>query len=166
MDLMAEWLGGHCYETRYRPVPIEEHLVHDGKIYPAGTTSHLIKTATQLSKSGLTQGRPTPSRTIGPSHHREFRDTVLNSVVTLAHETASAGYGALVFAGSRGVCEADARWISRVMPPPHELDPALLDRRMDLLGELRSLNTGIDPVLEETVLYGVAFHRRFPYLSL
>lgn len=158
MDLMAEWLGGHCYETRYRPVPIEEHLVHEGKIYPASTTSHLIKTATQLSKPGLTQGAAKPSRTISPSHHREFRDTVLNSVVTLAHETASAGYGALVFAGSRGVCEADARWISRVMPPPHELDPALLDRRMDLLGELRSLNTGIDPVLEETVLYGVAFH--------
>ncbi|KAJ4262315.1 hypothetical protein NW757_000574 [Fusarium falciforme] len=26
MDLMAQWLDGHCYETRYRPVPIEEHL--------------------------------------------------------------------------------------------------------------------------------------------
>lgn len=72
------------------------------------------------------------------------------------------GYGSLVFAGSRGICESDARLISRVMPQPHELDSGTLDRRMDLLSELRSLSTGADPVLEETVLYGVAFHRGLP----
>lgn len=158
MDLMAQWLNGHCYETRYRPVPIEEHLVYNGNVYPAGSTRSLIKTAAQLNGTAQTQGRATPTRRIEPSSHKEFHDPVLNSVVTLAHETASAGYGALVFAGSRSVCEADARWISRVMPPPHELESVLLDKRMDLLGELRSLNTGIDPVLEETVLFGVAFH--------
>ncbi|KAH8737589.1 hypothetical protein BGZ61DRAFT_337197 [Ilyonectria robusta] len=159
MDLMAQWLNGHCYETRYRPVPIEEHLVYNGNVYPAGSTRSLIKTAAQLNGTAQTQGRATPTRRIEPSSHKEFYDPVLNSVVTLAHETASAGYGALVFAGSRSVCEADARWISRVMPSPHELDSVLVDKRMDLLGELRSLNTGIDPVLEETVLFGVAFHR-------
>lgn len=159
MDLMAQWLNGHCYETRYRPVPIEEHLVYNGNVYPAGSTRSLIKTAAQLNGTAQTQGRATPTRRIEPSSHKEFHDPVLNSVVTLAHETASAGYGALVFAGSRSVCEADARWISRVMPPPHELESVLVDKRMDLLGELRSLNTGIDPVLEETVLFGVAFHR-------
>ncbi|KAH7162747.1 P-loop containing nucleoside triphosphate hydrolase protein [Dactylonectria estremocensis] len=157
MDLMAQWLNGHCYETRYRPVPIEEHLVYNGNVYPAVSTHNLIKTATQLHGTS-TQGRVSPTRRIEPSTHKEFRDLVLNSVVTLAHETASAGYGALVFAGSRGVCEADARWISRVMPPPHEMDPALVEKRMDLLGELRSLHTGLDPVLGETVLFGVAFH--------
>ncbi|KAI5465910.1 hypothetical protein BGZ63DRAFT_348767 [Mariannaea sp. PMI_226] len=159
MDLMAKWLNGHCYETRYRPVPIKEHLVYEGNIYPAGTTSHLIKTATRLSNPAPTQGPVAPSRKIDTSIHRELQDTLLNSVVTLAHETAMAGYGALVFAGSRDACETDARWISRVMPSPYELEPAVLERRMDLLGDLRSLSTGMDPVLEETVLYGVAFHR-------
>ncbi|KAJ3522941.1 hypothetical protein NM208_g12651 [Fusarium decemcellulare] len=159
MDLMAQWLDGHCYETRYRPVPIEEHLVHDGNVYPAGSTSSLIKTAAQLnSRSAQTQSAARPIRRIEPSTHKELRDPVLNAVVTLACETATSGFGALVFAGSRGVCESDARWISRAMPPPTELNPELVDKRMDLLGELRSLNTGIDPVLEETVLYGVAFH--------
>ncbi|KAH7170636.1 hypothetical protein EDB81DRAFT_753132 [Dactylonectria macrodidyma] len=159
MDLMAQWLNGHCYETRYRPVPIEEHLVYNGNAYLAGSTRSLIKTATQLhGTSTSTQGQPSPIRRIEPSTHKEFRDPVLNSVVTLAHETASTGYGALVFAGSRGVCEADARWISRVMPPLHEMDPVLVEKRMDLLEELRSLNTGLDPVLGETVLFGVAFH--------
>ncbi|KAF9774907.1 hypothetical protein IL306_007040 [Fusarium sp. DS 682] len=161
MDMMAQWLDGHCYETRYRPVPIEEHLVYDGNIYPAGSTSSLIKTAAQLnSRSTQTQAQTRPIRRIEPSIHKELRDPVLNAVVTLAHETAVAGFGALVFAGSRGMCESDARWISRVMPQPHELKVDVVDRRMDLLGELRSLNTGVDPVLEETVLYGVAFHRK------
>ncbi|EMT63833.1 Helicase POLQ-like protein [Fusarium odoratissimum] len=159
MDMMARWLEGHCYETRYRPVPIEEHLVYDGNIYPAGSTSSLIKTATQLnSRSTQTQAQMRPIRRIEPSTHKELRDPVLNAVVTLAHETAFAGFGALVFAGSRGMCESDARWISRAMPQPHELKADVVDRRMDLLGELRSLNTGVDPVLEETILYGVAFH--------
>ncbi|KAF7559769.1 hypothetical protein G7046_g4365 [Stylonectria norvegica] len=160
MNLMAEWLGGHSYETRYRPVPIEEHLVYDGNIYPAGSTSSLIKTAAQLKTQGSTQGGAKPTRRVEASIHKELHDPVLNAVVTLAHETASSGYGALVFAGSRNACESDARWISRMMPPPHEQDISLADKRTDLLCELRSLSTGIDPVLEETVLYGVAFHRK------
>lgn len=158
---MAQWLGGHSYETRYRPVPIEEHLVYNGGVYPAGSTSSLIKTAAQLNGKGSTQEQTTPARRIEPSMHKEFGDPVLNAVVTLAHETASTGYGALIFAGSRGICESDARWISRVMPQPHELDIATVDKRTDLLGELRSLSTGVDPILEETVLCGVAFHRMF-----
>lgn len=169
MDMMARWLEGHCYETRYRPVPIEEHVVYDGNIYPAGSTSSLIKKAAQLnSRSTQTQAQMRPIRRIEPSTHKELRDPVLNAVVTLAHETAVAGFGALVFAGSRGMCESDARWISRAMPQPHELKADVVDRRMDLLGELRSLNTGVDPVLEETVLYGVAFHHvsRFSRLKL
>ena len=162
INLMAQWLDGHSYETRYRPVPIEEHLVYDGNIYPAGSTSSLLKTAAHLNKStSLKPGSLRPSRQINSSVHKEFRDPVLNAVVTLAYETASCGHGALVFAGSRSICESDARWISRVMPQPHELDPSIMDKRMDLLGELRSLSSGIDPVLEETVLFGVAFHRLY-----
>ncbi|KAJ4010897.1 hypothetical protein NW752_009025 [Fusarium irregulare] len=151
MELMAKWLDGHCYETRYRPVPIEEHLVYDGNIYPAGSTSSLIKTAAQLnSRTTQAQAQAKPIRRIEPSAHKELRDPVLNAVVTLACETAIAGFGALVFAGSRGMCESDARWISRAMPGPQDLRIETVDRRMDLLGELRSLNTGVDPVLEET----------------
>lgn len=157
---MAEWLGGHSYETRYRPVPIHEYLVFEGKVYPAASTSNLIKMATQLQSQKSTQCEVSPMKHIESSEHKEFRDPVLNAVVTLAHETASAGFGVLVFAGSRSQCEWDARWISRVMPQPHEIDPELLDKRMDFLGDLRSLSTGIDPVLEETVLLGVAFHRK------
>lgn len=161
MDLVAHWLGAHSYETKYRPVPIEEHLVHQGQVYSTGSTSGLIKTATQLNQGAPSQSRPAPVRQIQPSDHKEFSDPVLNAVVALACETAVRGFGALVFGSSRAMCESDARWISRVMPGPHELAQSLVDKRMDLLSSLRGLGTGMDPVLEETVLQGVAFHRKF-----
>ncbi|KAF4885254.1 DNA polymerase theta [Colletotrichum fructicola] len=156
INLLANWLGAHSYETRYRPVPIEEHLVYEGNIYPAATTSELLKTANELKTQQLENTRAI--RRIESSDHKELKDPVLNAVVSLASETARSGYGVLVFASSRPGCESDARWIARVMPASHELDPALVDKRIDLLAELRSLGTGIDPVLEETVPAGVAFH--------
>ena len=79
-------------------------------------------------------------------------------MVALANETARAGYGVLVFSGSRAACESDALLISRVMPPAPELDQTVLDRRMDLLGDLRSLSTGLDKGLEHTIPAGVGFH--------
>lgn len=159
MNLMAEWLDAHCYETRYRPVPIEEHLVYEGQIF-ASTSSHIsARTRGQLSSQDVIEGRSAPMRQIQTSKYKELNDAVLNAVVSLAHETASTGCGSLVFAGSRAICESDARWISRVMPQPHQLNSVVLDKRMDVLGDLRSLSTGVDPVLEETVLCGVAFHR-------
>ena len=97
-------------------------------------------------------------RTIEPSPHKELQDTVLNSVVALACETARAGYGALVFASSRAVCESDALLISRALPAPHELDPLVLEKRLDLLNDLRSLSIGLDATLEQTIPAGVAFH--------
>ncbi|KAL0781484.1 hypothetical protein CaCOL14_002819 [Colletotrichum acutatum] len=158
ISLLATWLGAHSYETRYRPVPIEEHLVYEGNVYPATTTSELLKTAKNLNTATQKTGSRA-TRRIEPSGHKEFQDPVLNAVVSLASETAKAGYGALVFASSRYGCEADARWIAKVMPTLDELDPGLVEKRGELMAELRSLGTGIDPVLEETVPMGVAFHQ-------
>ncbi|KAL6828360.1 P-loop containing nucleoside triphosphate hydrolase protein [Trichoderma camerunense] len=155
-NLVAKWLNAHSYETRYRPIPIEEHLVCEGKVYHIGTNGATAQR--QLKVEEISKAQIDPTRQIEESSHKEFRDPVLNAVVSLAYETALMGYGALVFAGSRGICESDARLISRVMPQPHEVDSKTMDKRMDLLSELRSLSTGADPVLEETVLSGVAFH--------
>ncbi|KAK3329642.1 P-loop containing nucleoside triphosphate hydrolase protein [Apodospora peruviana] len=164
INLLRDWLRGHSYETHYRPVPIEEHLVYDGKIYPSGTTASLLKTLTQLdSRTQPAAHRASVPvlqhlRSISPSEHKEFKDPVLNAVVSLANETARAGYGVLVFSSSRAGCESDAVLISRVLPSFHEADPIVQEKRLDLLGDLRSLSTGIDPKLEQTVPVGVAFH--------
>lgn len=82
----------------------------------------------------------------------------MNSVAALANETVRAGYGALVFSSSRAGCESDALLISRVLPSFAEALPSVRQKRLDLLGDLRSLSTGLDPRLEETIPVGVAFH--------
>jgi DNA polymerase theta len=163
IGLLKEWLQGHSYETHYRPVPIEEHLVYDGRIYAAGTTASLLKTITRLDSatSQPSQSRVQPVRVIESSAHKELKDPVRNAVIALANETVRAGYGVLVFSSSRAGCEADAVLISRVLPTFAEADPVIQEKRLDLLGDLRSLPTGLDPKLEQTIPSGVAFHRKF-----
>jgi len=161
IDLLKNWLQGHSYETHYRPIPIEEHLVYDGKIYPAGTTASLLKTVTQLDSR--TQAQPIQPalehlRIIKPSAHKELKDAVLNAVVALANETARAGFGVLVFSSSRAGAESDALLISRVLPAFSEASPTIQEKRLDLLNELRSIPTGLDANLEKTIPSGVAFH--------
>jgi len=159
INLLAKWLQGHSYETHYRPIPVEEHLVYEGNVYPAETTSSLVKTVTQLKgRSQAGEGHAHATRTVDPSVHVELGDTVRNSVVALAVETAKSDYGVLVFCGSRAMCERDALLVSRAMPGPEETDAAVLDRRRDLLGDLRSLTVGLDKTLEQTIPVGVAFH--------
>ena len=137
--------------------------MYDGRIYPASTTSQLLKTAGQLDGvPSASQRGPRPTRVIRPSTHRELRDPVANAVVALADETVRSGYGALVFASSRAGSEYDARLISRVVPAFSESDPAVQAKRVDLLEELRSLSTGLDETLEQTIPCGVGFHRVLP----
>ena len=82
-----------------------------------------------------------------------------NSMVALAVHTATAGFGALVFCGSRQACQLHASIISDAMPGSSDVDSVELSKRLDLLAELRSLPSGLDPVLETTLVKGVGFHR-------
>ncbi|TVY48952.1 DNA polymerase theta [Lachnellula occidentalis] len=141
--LLAQWLNGaRFYISRYRPVPIEEHLVFDNSVYQAATSSRFYKTATQLNAQTQlsSQVKPEPVRIIHPSQYKEFGDPLINAVVSLASETARAGYGALV------------------LPRPEEVDTTTMEKRLELLNDLRSTSTGLDATLEKTVLVGVAFH--------
>ncbi|EFW99536.1 DNA-directed DNA polymerase [Grosmannia clavigera kw1407] len=158
MDLLATWLRAYSYETRYRPIPIEEHLVYDGEIYVAEEANRRFLDALTIPDKKETAAPTQPLRIIQPSGHRELQDSVTNAVVSLANETARSGYGALVFSSSRAASESDALLISRVMPTPAEVDPAVSEARLDLVSTLRGLNTGLDSVLSQTVPVGVAFH--------
>ncbi|KAI0508367.1 P-loop containing nucleoside triphosphate hydrolase protein [Xylaria bambusicola] len=159
MELLSTWLNARIYKTSYRPIPVEEHLVHEGKIYSAQDTTTLKKSS-QLQQKSCNIADPSnqPIRTIRTSQHKELQDPVLNAVVALTNETVRSGYGVLVFCGSRQGCESDARVISKVLPQPNEVDSTILEKRSDLLGDLRSLSMGLDPNLAETIPAGVAFH--------
>jgi replicative superfamily II helicase len=165
VNVLAQWLdNGKFYISRYRPVPIEEHLVFDNAVYHASTANSFYKTATQLNAQTQSQNgnaikpKPDPCRTVQQSPCKELKNPLINAVVSLANETARAGYGALVFCSSRVGCERDAVLISQVLPRITEVDLKTMDRRRDLLNELRSTSTGLDHILEKTIPIGVAFH--------
>ncbi|TVY83423.1 DNA polymerase theta [Lachnellula suecica] len=154
-DLLAKWLGGaKFYISRYRPVPVEEHLVFDNAVYAASTSSRFYKTATQLNSGTQlsSQAPPVPSRIIQPSQFKEFSNHLINAVVSLANETARAGYGALAV--------KEMQLSSAKSYPAGQVDMVIMDRRLELLHDLRSTSTGLDTTLEKTVPVGVAFHRK------
>lgn len=142
------------------PVPIEEFLVYDRSIYPVSTSSAFFKTASQLNSTQALSG-VSPTRVIQPSDHPELRNAVLDAVVSLAIETAIAGYGALVFCSGRQGCQTTASVIGEAMPVETELEFKVLDRRKEVISELRSLPVGLDETLEKTITRGVAFHRTY-----
>ncbi|KAF7952833.1 hypothetical protein EAE96_006059 [Botrytis aclada] len=161
-ELLAKWLNNaKFYISNYRAVPVEEHLVFENAVYPASSSNRFYKTASQLNSQNSgnsTQALPDPHRRIQTSQHKELSNPLINSVVALANETARSGYGVLVFCSSRLGCERDALLISQVLPSMDAIDPLLINRRRDLLNDLRNTSSGLDQVLEKTVLMGVAFH--------
>ncbi|KAB8299282.1 hypothetical protein EYC80_001362 [Monilinia laxa] len=154
-NLLAKWLNNaKFYISNYRAVPVEEHLVFENAIYPASSSTTFYKTASQLNLqtgNNSTDSLPDPHRRIQTSQHKELSNPLLNSVVALANETARSGYGVLVFCSSRLGCERDAIVISQVLPPPDAVNPTLMNRRYDLLNDLRNTSSGLDHVLERTV---------------
>lgn len=161
---MATWLDdAKFYVSIYRPVPVEEHLVFDNTIYSASTSSAFYRTVTQSNPRTQCSphSSPEPLRLIKPSQIKELSNPVVNTVVSLANEIARMGYGALVFCSSRLGCEKDAVLISQVLPRPGEVDVAVLDKRIELVNDLRSTSTGLDYILERTIPVGVAFHRKW-----
>lgn len=166
IELLAQWLGAFSYQTRYRPVPIEEHLVYDGCIYSAeATMAQTVEGGGSFSASqeikDIKLPLTAPLRKILPAEHKSLHDPVTNAVVALANETSRAGYGALIFASSRAASESDALLVSRVLPAMlDELGPDIWEARLDLLGELQAVTAsgGLDTNLSQTILAGVGFH--------
>ncbi|KAI9773041.1 MAG: hypothetical protein M1835_006207 [Candelina submexicana] len=158
-ELLAKWLNAKFYESKYRPIPIEEYLVYDRAIYPASTSSTFLRTATQLNAS-LTNSKLSigPCRIVMKSEHTALNDSVSDAVVALASETVRAGYGALVFCSSRKGCENKASLISEVMPDCEEVHPDIVVSRKDAMLDLQHTAVGLDACLEKTIAKGVAYH--------
>lgn len=160
--MLAEWMNAAYFVSTYRPIPIDDYLVYENAIYPAATSRQLFQTISKLksmSNATLMECMP-PDRVIRPSTFRELANPMTNSTVALAIDTADAGHGALVFCGSRHMCQTQAAVISEAMPAPAE-NTDELSKRLDLLADLRSLPSGLDPVLEKTLVRGVGFHRKY-----
>ena len=150
-------MGAKYYVSRYRPIPIEEYLVYENSIYPTANAKDFFRTANQLSSPAVTQSAPPPCRSISTSVHRDLENPVLNAVVALALETATRGYGALVFCSSRQGTQSTAVLIAEAMPT-HDIPLDVLSRRMDVLASLQALPGEFEPALSRTIAQGVGFH--------
>ncbi|KAL2802272.1 hypothetical protein BJX63DRAFT_415500 [Aspergillus granulosus] len=159
-ELLAEWTNARYFISTYRPVPVDEHLVFENAIYPAATSRQLFQTISRLASApglSLSDAMP-PQRTIQASPFKELSNPMTNAMVALAMDTVTAGFGVLVFCGSRQACQIQATLISEAMPDPSTLDVDEINKRLDLLADLRGLPSGLDPALETTLIKGVGFH--------
>jgi replicative superfamily II helicase len=161
--LLADWLEAKFYISRYRPVPVEEHLVYDNSIYPTTSSKDFFRTASQLSGASTgsnavsTQKLIVAAARVEKSTHLELENPVLNAVVALAVETASKGFGSLVFCSSRLGAERIAALIAETMPS--ELDAHhKLEQRLELLAVLQTLPNGYEATFDKTIAAGVGFH--------
>lgn len=154
-EMLAQWMNAKFYISTYRPIPIDEYLVYENGIYPAATSRQLFQTASKLTAAASLHDTIPPHRIIEPSTFKQLSNSATNAMVALAVETAAAGFGSLVFCGSRNACHIHAATIGEAMPPAEAEE---LNKRLDLLAELRSLACGLDPALETTIIKGTGFH--------
>lgn len=159
--MLAEWMNAKFYISTYRPIPIDEYLVYENAIYPAATSRQLFQIASKLTTAASVTDTVPPHRVIEPSSLKQLSNSATNAMVALAVETAVAGFGVLVFCGSRQACQIQAATIGEAMPPA---EPDEMNKRLDLLAELRSLACGLDPVLENTIPRGTGFHSEYPVI--
>ncbi|EEP81819.1 conserved hypothetical protein [Uncinocarpus reesii 1704] len=157
-ELLAKWLHANYYISKYQPIPIQEFLVYKNLIYTSGSSKEFLRTVVSLEKSTEPQCESIAVKAIDISRYKELGNPITNAMVSLALETVTSGYGALVFCGSRQSCHSNALLISDAMPDETMLDSDVLEKRGDLIAGLRSLSCGLDPVFEKTIIKGVAFH--------
>ncbi|KAM4751261.1 DNA polymerase theta isoform 2-T2 [Anableps anableps] len=144
LSLLASWLGADLYQTDYRPVPLQEHLKVGCNIY-------------DKSLSVVRQFAPALNIKGDDDH-----------IVSLCYETVREGHSVLLFCPSKNWCEQLADTIARAffnlrhsglqgeaVPQPVCLDTEGL---VDVIAQLRRTPAGLDPILQRTVQWGVAFH--------
>jgi DNA polymerase theta len=157
-QLLATWLRAKFYIAKYRPIPVEEHLVYENSIYLTANAKEFFRTASQLTADdSIPTPRPRAHRKIAKSARSELQNPMTNSVIALAVETAVGGHGALVFCSSRAGTENMASLISDAMPTK-TIGHDVWDRRQDVLASLRALPGGFETTFAKTIPCGVGFH--------
>ncbi|XP_029353156.1 DNA polymerase theta [Echeneis naucrates] len=144
LSLLASWLNAELYQTDYRPVPLQEHLKVGCNIY-------------DKSLSVVRQFTPLP--------HIKGDD---DHIVSLCYETVRGGHSVLLFCPSKNWCEKLADSIAREFYNLRHTDrqadaepqPVCLDQEglVDVVAQLRRTPAGLDPILQRTMPWGVAFH--------
>uniref|UniRef100_A0A3Q3KVV4 DNA-directed DNA polymerase n=1 Tax=Mastacembelus armatus TaxID=205130 RepID=A0A3Q3KVV4_9TELE len=144
LSLLATWLGAELYQTDYRPVPLQEHLKVGCNIYDKSLSV---------------------VRQFTPALHIKGDD---DHIVSLCYETVREGHSVLLFCPSKNWCEKLVDSIAREFYNLTHTDcegsmaiqPVCLDQEglVDVIAQLKRTPAGLDPILQRTVPWGVAFH--------
>ncbi|XP_059592184.1 helicase and polymerase-containing protein TEBICHI isoform X2 [Vitis vinifera] len=135
---VADWLQAALYQTDFRPVPLEEYIKVGNTIYDK--KMDIIRT---ISKTADLGGKD-------PDH-----------IVELCNEVVQEGHSVLLFCSSRKGCEFTARHVSKFLKKfstnAHNNTGEFVDIS-SAIDALRRSPAGLDPILEETLPSGVAYH--------
>ncbi|PON76487.1 Helicase and polymerase-containing protein TEBICHI [Parasponia andersonii] len=135
---VANWLLAALYQTDFRPVPLEEYIKVGNMIYDK--KMDVVRTIFKAADLG---GKD-------PDH-----------VVELCNEVVQEGHSVLIFCSSRKGCESTARHVSRFLKSytaSFQNDDADFVNITSAIDALRRCPVGLDPILEETLPFGVAYH--------
>ncbi|KAF3446459.1 hypothetical protein FNV43_RR11638 [Rhamnella rubrinervis] len=135
---VADWLQAALYETVFRPVPLEEYIKVGNTIY--NKEMEIVRTIPKVADLG---GKD-------PDH-----------IVELCNEVVQDGHSVLIFCSSRKGCESTARHVSRFLKNHSDNVQNDANEVTDVasaIDALRRCPVGLDPILEETLPFGVAFH--------
>ncbi|KFK29884.1 hypothetical protein AALP_AA7G191500 [Arabis alpina] len=135
---VADWLQAALYQTEFRPVPLEEYIKVGNTIF--NKKMEVVRTIPKAADMG---GKD-------PDH-----------IIELCNEIVQEGNSVLIFCSSRKGCESTARHIAKLIKKvPIDVDGENSEF-MDIksaIDALRRSPSGVDPVLEETLPSGVAYH--------
>ncbi|KAL2974875.1 hypothetical protein AAZX31_14G127200 [Glycine max] len=133
---VADWLQAALYQTEFRPVPLEEYIKVGNSIY-----NKSMELCRIISKAAELGGKD-------PDH-----------VVELCNEVVQEGHSVLIFCSSRKGCESTARHIAKFLKSftvdANDCEFADITSAINSLGKCPA---GLDPILQETLPSGVAFH--------
>ncbi|XP_018451900.2 helicase and polymerase-containing protein TEBICHI isoform X2 [Raphanus sativus] len=135
---VADWLQAALYQTEFRPVPLEEYIKVGNTIY--NKKMEVVRTIPKAANMG---GKD-------PDH-----------IIELCNEVVQEGNSVLIFCSSRKGCESTARHISKLIKKVAIDVDGEQSEFMDInsaIDALRRSPSGVDPVLEETLPSGVAYH--------
>ncbi|KAL3819028.1 hypothetical protein ACJIZ3_004933 [Penstemon smallii] len=135
---VADWLQAALYETDFRPVPLEEYIKVGSAIY--NKKMEIVRTMPKMADLG---GKD-------PDH-----------IIELCNEVVQEGHSVLIFCSSRKGCESTARHIAKYLKRFSVSPRNEQNESFDVtfaIDSLRRSPAGLDPVLEETLPLGVAYH--------
>ncbi|XVF48493.1 hypothetical protein PTKIN_Ptkin03bG0194900 [Pterospermum kingtungense] len=138
VEAVADWLQAALYKTDFRPVPLEEFIKVGNTIYDKNLD--IVRTIPKAADLG---GKD-------PDH-----------VVELCNEVVQEGHSVLIFCSTRKGCESTAKHVSKFLKKfsvnVHGDSSEFVDIT-SAIDALRRCPAGLDPVLEETLPCGVAYH--------